>query len=301
MRLCFKQMQVQCASIFVLCQMEVYMTIKQLKTQLPNIKKLIGCTDFPKEKDKLLIQSFIRRSYSQEHPEWQHNQVLEFIGDSVLDSYFVRLLCSPEFKNYGSFNNSAQFISTKDEGELTKIKSEYVNGASLAKHIDNLKLAQYLILGGADENNNVRNKQATKEDLFEAIVGAVALAYDFDKNIIKNVCGKMLELNTSGKNEQKQNQRLTEMRKLVGNEKSINEENSVGKLLLLSQNKYIPTPVYSYNSKPEYYDNGNPMWKCWCKIENYKYDYYCHSTSKKEAKQWISFHILKYILGYEKE
>ena len=87
------------------------MTIKQLKQKLPSIKEIIGWKDFPKEKDKLLIQAFIRRSYSQEHPEWQHNQVLEFIGDSVLDSYFVRLLCSPEFNNYGSYNNLAQFVS----------------------------------------------------------------------------------------------------------------------------------------------------------------------------------------------
>ena len=57
------------------------MTIKQLKQKLPTIKEIIGWKEFPKEKDKLLIQAFIRRSYSQEHPEWQHNQVLEFIGD----------------------------------------------------------------------------------------------------------------------------------------------------------------------------------------------------------------------------
>ena len=116
------------------------MTIKQLKQKLPTIKEIIGWKEFPEEKDKLLIQAFIRRSYSQEHPEWQHNQVLEFIGDSVLDSYFVRLLCSPEFKNYGSYNNSAQFVSTKNEGELTKIKAQYVNGEALAKHIDNLNV-----------------------------------------------------------------------------------------------------------------------------------------------------------------
>lgn len=279
------------------------MTIKQLKQDLSSIKKEIGYPDFPKEKDKLLIQSFIRRSYSQEHPEWQHNQVLEFIGDSVLDSYFVRLLCSPEFNNYGSFNDSNQFVSTKDEGELTKMKSEYVNGQVLAKHIDNLKLGQYLILGGADEKNNVRNKQATKEDLFEAIVGAVALACGFDKNIIHKVCGTMLELNSSNNNQQKQqqNQMFAEMRKLVGTEKSIKEENAVSKLISLSQNKYIAVPKYYYNEKQEYDNDGNPVWKCSCKIEGYKYDYYCSGSTKKEAKQYISVHILKYILGYEKK
>ena len=44
------------------------MTIKQLKQKLPTIKEIIGWKEFPEEKDKLLIQAFIRRSYSQEHP-----------------------------------------------------------------------------------------------------------------------------------------------------------------------------------------------------------------------------------------
>lgn len=277
------------------------MTIKQLKQKLPTIKEIIGWKEFPKEKDKLLIQAFIRRSYSQEHPEWQHNQVLEFIGDSVLDSYFVRLLCSPEFKNYGSYNNSAQFVSTKNEGELTKIKAQYVNGEALAKHIDNLNFAQYLILGGADEKNKVQNKQATKEDLFEAIIGAVALACNFDNNIIKSVCGEMLELGKSQKKQQDTDQRIKEMRNLIGAESTITTENAVSKLLQLCQKKYISAPQYSYNDKPEYDNNNNPLWKCSCKIAGIKYDYYCSGNSKKEAKQYISVHILKYILGYEKE
>lgn len=279
------------------------MTIKQLKQNLSGIKRVIGLkeNDLPKEKEKLLIQAFIRRSYAQEHPEWQHNQVLEFIGDSVLDAYFVRLLCSPEFNNYGSFNASSQFVSIKTEGELTEIKAQYVNGESLAKHIDNLNLSQFLILGGADEKNKVQNKQATKEDLFEAIIGAVALACNFNNDIIKSVCGTMLELGTIQKKQQDTSKKITEMRKLVGAENTITSENAVSKLLQLWQKKYIAAPQYSYNTNILYDENHNSLWKCSCKIEGYKYDYYCSGNSKKEAKQYISIHILKYILGYEKE
>lgn len=274
------------------------MTIKQLKQDLSSIKKEIGYPDFPKEKDKLLIQSFIRRSYSQEHPEWQHNQVLEFIGDSVLDSYFVRLLCSPEFNNYGSFNDSNQFVSTKDEGELTKMKSEYVNGQVLAKHIDNLKLGQYLILGGADEKNNVRNKQATKEDLFEAIVGAVALACGFDKNIIHKVCGTMLKLNSSNNNQQKQqqNQMLAEMRKLVG---TPDFNQSISQLYRLYQQGFINKPIYS---PEEVHDkNGNPLWNCTCDVKGYDGRINKEpQRTKKEATRIVAFGMLQIILGYKK-
>lgn len=280
------------------------MTIKQLRQDLPAIKETIGYADFPK--DELLIQAFVRRSYSQEHPEWQHNQVLEFIGDSVLDAFFVRNLCNPNSKNkfmnsYGSFKSN-QFHSSKGEGELTKIKSDYVNGTALAKHVDNKNLAQYLILGGADEKNNVRNKQNVKEDLFEAIVGAVALACNFQNEKIDVVCTEMLELNKQAakNNNQNQNKKIAEMRKLVGTEKSITSENAVSKLLSLSQKNYISKPVYSYNDKAEYDDDGNPVWKCSCKISGYEYNYYCSGSSKKEAKQYISVHILKFIVGYEK-
>lgn len=271
------------------------MTIKQLKSQLPNIKKTIGYADFPAEKDKLLIQAFIRRSYSQEHPEWQHNQVLEFIGDSVLDSYFVRLLCSPNCNNYGSFNSSAQFVSTKDEGELTKIKADYVNGNALAQHIESLKLAQYLILGGADEKNNVRNKQATKEDLFEAIVGAVALACDFDNSIIQKVCGTMLELNSSKQNEQKQGQKLAEMRKLVG---TPDFKQSISQLYRLYQKGFIDEPIYT--PKEVHGENGNPLWNCTCDVKGYSGRINAEPQRiKKEAERIVAFGMLQIILGYK--
>ena len=91
------------------------------------------------------------------------------------------------------------------------------------------------------------------------------------------------------------------MRKLVGAENTITSENAVSKLLQLWQKKYIAAPQYSYNTNILYDENHNPLWKCSCKIEGYKYDYYCSGNSKKEAKQYISIHILKYILGYEKE
>ena len=271
------------------------MTIKQLRQHLPNIKKTIGWSEFPKEKDKLLVQAFIRRSYSHEHPEWQHNQVLEFIGDSVLDSYFVRLLCSPESNHYGSFDSSFQFVSTKDEGELTEIKKQYVNGAALAKHIDNLELAKFLILGGADEKNNVQNKQATKEDLFESIVGAAAIACNFDNSIINKVCATMLELGKS-ENQQTEKQRIAEMRKIVG-EPDFNQ--SISQLYRLFQKGFISEPVYT----PEelHSDNGTPLWNCTCDVKDYSGRINKNpQRNKKEATRIAAFGMLQIVLGYKK-
>lgn len=274
------------------------MTIKQLKSNLPSIKKTIGWSDFPTEKNDLLIQSFIRRSYSQEHPEWKHNQVLELIGDSVLDHFFIKKMCNPPSKQFGSFTNTFQFSSTKTEGELTEIKSKYVNGKELSKHIDNLNLSQFLILGGADEKNNSRNKQSVKEDLFEAILGSVALACGFDSKIIDPVCNQMLEFNSSPKPQQKKtdNNKIAEMRKLVGN--NISTENSISKLIELNRNGFI-SPVDYPTPKELHDDDGNPLWECDAKVKEFKGYWTCSRSSKKAAKQAAAFHLLKYtILGY---
>lgn len=278
------------------------MTIQQLQQNLNSIKEVIGFEDFPGDKENLLIQAFIRRSYSQEHPEWQHNQILEFIGDSALDSYLVRKMCLPKNNIFGSFTNKYQFISKKSEGELTKIKANYVNGVELARHIDNLNLAQFLILGKADEKNNVRSKQAVKEDLFESILGAIALATNFQNEIIDRVCDKMLELSPQ-KEKTSEKHKIEEMRKLVGPPNTITLENVINKLLLLAHKKYISVPIYSNPQKPSEFDNnGHPIWEISCQVQEYQTIWSAKRTSKKEAKQVAAYHLLIYtILEYKQE
>ena len=138
---------------------------------------------------QLLQQAFIRRSYSKENPQWQDNEVLEFIGDSELDSFIVRKL----YTEFGSISKSDnQFYSKKKEGELTKLKAQYVEKESLAHCIELLDFNKYLIMGNSDTHNNVQNNLSVKEDLFEAIVGAVALDSDFKRDAIDTVCTSML-------------------------------------------------------------------------------------------------------------
>ena len=72
----------------------------------------------------LLQQAFVRKSYSAEKGG-QNNEVLEFIGDKVLDLMVVRLLT----EKYGKITDSekySEYSSRYDEGELTEIKSSLV-------------------------------------------------------------------------------------------------------------------------------------------------------------------------------
>ena len=66
------------------------------KKELREIEKQIG---YIFQNKMLLQQAFIRKSYSQEHPESEDNEVLEFIGDKALDIAVMKTL----IEYYGEF------------------------------------------------------------------------------------------------------------------------------------------------------------------------------------------------------
>ena len=241
------------------------------------------------KKDSLLLQAITRRSFSSENPKYQHNQVLEFIGDSVLSLCTVKNLCDES----GKFNNYDQFVSTKDEGQLTEKRKSLVNKNNLAKCIDNLGFAKFLLLGKSDENNDVRNKIGTKEDTFEAILGAVALDCNFDIATLNRVCDTMLK----AKPTQTQmtcnsiSEKIQKMRREVGKPKY---ETAVCKLNELYQKGYISKAKYIF-------ENTKSGWKCTCKVQecNHNWSNSEPKSRKSEARQISAYWVLMDLLGYK--
>lgn len=162
----------------------------------------------------LLQQAFTRRSYTAENGG-ENNEVLEFIGDKVLDFVVVKLLIhkyghlangnpvdgtkSPvwkqEFKhNQTAYETSAinSFGCDYDENELSKIKSRMVNKKALARRMDELGFSEYLIMGKGDIQNNIDHEDSVKEDLFEAIIGAVAIDSRWNLKDLQQVVEVML-------------------------------------------------------------------------------------------------------------
>lgn len=135
---------------------------------------------------KLLEQAFTRRSYANEHSECADNEVLEFYGDKILSIYLARwfeqAFAKEQKQSY--YSDQKYYISQKNEGELTKLFSYYSDTKMLSKCIWNLGLESYLIFGKSDKNNKVGKNASVAEDLFEAILGAVAIDsnWDFEKN-----------------------------------------------------------------------------------------------------------------------
>ncbi len=161
-----------------------------------NVQQRIGYTF---ENPDLLQQAFVRKSYSEEHGG-ENNEVLEFIGDKALDLAVVKFLSecygSMQLKHedYELSRTSNVYVSKHNESTLTLIKSDLVQKETLAARIDYLGLTEYLLMGNGDMKTDAASQASVKEDLFEAIVGAVALDSKWNLEKIQDVVATMLSL-----------------------------------------------------------------------------------------------------------
>lgn len=141
-------------------------------------------------KDKHLIsQAFTRSSYHYEHPEDQDNEVLEFIGDSVLSLIVVDNLLDRYTDKDGS-----GLYSCLNEGDFSSIRSFMVNKSFLAKKMRKLGLHQFLRMSIGDEKQGIENSISVLEDLFESIVGAIYLDVGRNLNRTKKIVIPLLEI-----------------------------------------------------------------------------------------------------------
>ena len=96
----------------------------------------------------------------------QHNERMEFLGDSVLSLIIANYL----FHRYPD----------NDEGFLTRIKTKLVNGVQLAKLAKQINLGKYILMSNHVENIKGRNSQKILEDAFEAFLAAIFKDIGFD-------------------------------------------------------------------------------------------------------------------------
>lgn len=109
---------------------------------------------------RLLQKAVIHSSYAFEQAEsGLDNQVLEFIGDAVLDLVIAHVL-------------SLRYPDMR-EGELTRFRASLVNESHLADMSRSMDLGRYLCLGKGEESSSGRNKSSILSCAFEAVIGAV--------------------------------------------------------------------------------------------------------------------------------
>ena len=140
--------------------------------------------------EKLLRQAFTRKSYSEEHNGAYHNEVLEFYGDKVLDFIVIRKFSY----RFGELTRNGKYSSEKTEGQLTEFKKKLVSKKMLAHRIDILGFQHALLMGKGDVEQNAQEDASVKEDLFEAILGAVAIDCNWNTKILEDVVDKMIDI-----------------------------------------------------------------------------------------------------------
>lgn len=91
----------------------------------------------------------------------QSNERLEFLGDAVIDAVIAEVVYSR--------------CPDCSEGDMTKLRSNIVNGPSLAVAARKLSLGDYLYLGRGEEASGGKEKDSNLADAYEALVGALFL------------------------------------------------------------------------------------------------------------------------------
>ena len=152
------------------------------------------------DKDKL-VQAFVRSSYRQ----IGNNEILEFFGDTALGLVIVKKMAEsytypeidPEwlskFNKNSKQKENNRILSDYTEGEMTEIKKTLVSTGALSAAIDRLGLSEYLVMSAGDVKSAVDREPSVREDLFEAIVGAIAIDSGWNTDRLTEAVDAMLD------------------------------------------------------------------------------------------------------------
>ena len=116
---------------------------------------------------ELFEQAVTHSSYALEY-KVQDNEILEFLGDSVLQLCVTQLLI--------------QMFPKRSEGDLSLIRHRAVNNQTLFMLTKELKLDVALRLGKGEERTGGREKERLLANTFEAFLGAVFSTSGLEKS-----------------------------------------------------------------------------------------------------------------------
>lgn len=242
--------------------------------------------DYKFKNRDLLYQAFTRSSYAKQFGG-QDNEVLEFIGDEVLDYLVTKILA----KTFGFLQEESNFFDPnkdfndfsikvrKNEKNYTEIKKDIVCNENLARLMNKYGFHKYLYLGDSDKKNNVVNQMKVKADLFEAIVGAMAIDVNWKLDEIEESVANFLDLDNFFEKLDDCSDEYPAKCKL---------STAINSLKELFEHGYISQPIYEMPLEQVFQD-GRYWWACTCKVQCF---HICESrlaTSKKFAKQCAAY------------
>ena len=142
-------------------------TVKNNKNAAPDLNALEQRIAYRFSDRALLERALTHRSWAhesvapgqEEEARRLHNEVFEFVGDSVLGLVVADYL----FQAYPQGT----------EGEMSRMKHRLVSAETLAKAAASLSLGQCLRIGRGEEKTGGRRKAALLADAFEAVLAAI--------------------------------------------------------------------------------------------------------------------------------
>ncbi len=129
---------------------------------------------------KLYELAFSHSSYVNEKHLKSDYERLEFLGDAVLE-----VVMSDYLYNHYDYL----------EGEMTKIRSNYVCENACYTYASELDFSKYIKVSNGEEKEGGRFKKVILADIFEAFMGAIYLDLGFDtvKKVILNIITPYIE------------------------------------------------------------------------------------------------------------
>lgn len=130
-------------------------------TTSPNLPALQKRLEHVFSNPKLLVQALTHRSFSSDH-----NERIEFLGDSVLNLAVAGLLYEQ--------------LSELPEGDLSRVRANLVKQDTLHQVAVSLGLPDMLRLGEGEAKSGGQKRPSILADAVEALIGAVYLDAGFD-------------------------------------------------------------------------------------------------------------------------
>jgi ribonuclease-3 len=221
------------------------------------IKAIETIIDYQFKNKALLVQAFTSQSYSRENQTSLNNEILELIGDKILDKVVIEFLVR-RYTTQHEFGLSASITAKK----LKEYEDKIVQSKSLVNAIDNLGLSQYLVMAEDEMKEKAQNQAKVKEYLFESLVGAVAIDCKYRWATLEDLI--ILLLNP---------------KELVDSDFDELPENKLSELHDLISTRGLETPFYEYEQE------GNDV-SCTLTINNQTWK--CKGSNKQRARISVS-------------
>ncbi|MBQ9009236.1 MAG: hypothetical protein IJ088_07915 [Clostridia bacterium] len=150
----------------------------------------------------LIIQALTRRSFGGDNmmlgdklisPAWyayENYEALELIGDSIITASLYKMMVD-SFSCYGVSSSGHRFtlVAPGNEGRMTKERERFSDRTYLGECCKVFGFDKYIRAGKGDDISGM----GPKEDVIEALIGAVAIDCEWDLKVVSRVVDNLLE------------------------------------------------------------------------------------------------------------